>query len=269
MKLTEKASEALQQVLDCFERGDIPEAIVRTVLPTCGVPCSHWSLNNRILTFLANTEDARGIRQWNEAGRGIIPGRKAFYILVPLHVKVRRDEEEDGRQRLLGFKAMPVFRIEDTDGEPVVANPLPPINPPPLLEVAEHWGISVRYTGFTNGMFGAYSPSRKTIVLATHDEDTFLHELAHVAHEKVLGKLEIRQDWRQEIVAELTAATLLRLYGRVPQEGRAYQYIRRYAEDAGYDPHRACLQVIREVEQCLWLILGVAKPEKVEADEVA
>jgi len=93
MKITEKAQEILQRLLDAFEKGTIPDALARTVIPALDIPCSQWSLNNRLLAFFADTQDARGMRQWNEVGRHVLPGRKAFYILAPLRVKKKRKKE--------------------------------------------------------------------------------------------------------------------------------------------------------------------------------
>jgi len=49
-----------------------------------GVTCRAWSWGNQLLCVLNGTSDARGICQWNDAGRKVIKGSKAFDILVPL-----------------------------------------------------------------------------------------------------------------------------------------------------------------------------------------
>ena len=263
MKLTEKARETLQCLLTAFEQGTIPEALAHTLIPPLDVPCSRWSLNNRVLTFFANTSDARGFRQWNEVGRGVIEGRKAFYILAPLMRKAKTDEDEDDetdKKHLMGFRVVPVFRVEDTAGEELEYPPTAPPEPPPLATVAEDWGIAVSYvTSGGHNTLGYYSPDNKEIVLCSHDEEIFFHELAHAAHEKAKGVLKAGQNWQQEIVAELTAATLMHLYGRAPNDGGAFRYIATYAAKASKDPHRACLSVITDVEHCLNQILTTAQ----------
>ncbi|MFH1141048.1 MAG: hypothetical protein V1724_05145 [Chloroflexota bacterium] len=263
MKLPDKAHEILQRLLIAFQQGTIPAALARTIIPSLDVPCSHWSLNNRILALLAGTADARGFRQWTQVGRYVRPGRKCFYILAPLLVARSKEDEEDSDRdvRLAGFRAVPVFRVEDTAGEPLNYPPLAPSQPPPLADVADAWGLTVSYTDFsgpTAPAYGSYSPSQKRIRLATHDEVTFFHELAHAAHERAKGQLRHGQDWSQEVVAALTAATLLHLYGCRPDDGGAYAYIAGYAKEASKDAYRACLSVISEVEQCLNQILATA-----------
>jgi hypothetical protein len=251
--MNDKTVNILNKILAAFESGDIPEALSISVLPRLDVPCSKWSLCNRLIIFLSGTSDARGFNQWKEVGRYPRKGSKAIYILSPRHKKMREDEEE--RIALTGFAPVAVFRFEDTDGKPLEIPELKPRELPPLVEVAEQWNISVCWQSFQDGYYGLYSPGRKEIVLATHDESVFFHELAHAAHEKVKGKLERGQDWKQEIVAELTAAVLMHLYGRKINDGHAYQYIRRYAEKAGNDVHKACLSVIADVGKCLEMII--------------
>jgi len=88
--------------------------------------------------FMNDTEDARGFRQWQKVGRRVKKRAKAFYILTPVRkkvpVKVKREEErvnDNGEievveieetilvDKLVGFKPVPVFRYEDTEGEPL------------------------------------------------------------------------------------------------------------------------------------------------------
>ena len=54
-------------------------------------------------------------------------GAKAMYILVPRLKKVEDEDSGEEDSVLIGFLAEPVFRIEDTDGEP-----LPECEPPQI-----------------------------------------------------------------------------------------------------------------------------------------
>ena len=71
-------------------------------------------------TYLSGTYDARGYNQWKEAERTVKKGAKALYILVPMIYKVKDkpDANEEESKQLKGFKAMPVFKVEDTEGGP-------------------------------------------------------------------------------------------------------------------------------------------------------
>ena len=275
MKLTAKAQEQLDKILEAFESGTVPEAIAKSILPVFDVPSNKWSLNNRVLMFFAGTADARGIRQWKEIGRWPKKGSKAFCILVPLHGRKKEQDEKTGEERerqiLIGFKCCPVFAFEDTDGKPLERPDLEPPQPPPLYDVARVWNLDVKYLPGNERYYGFYSPGQKQIGLCTHDTATFFHELAHAAHHKALGTLKNGQQWQQEVTAELTAATLAHLYGNKPDDGGAYRYIKSYAEKAGKDAYRACMAVIADVGKCLEAILTEAerlsaKPEAIAAD---
>ena len=254
--MNEKVKSVIDKLLASFESGDVPEAISVAVLPRHEVPSSNWSLSNRLIMFFAGTSDARGFQQWKKVSRFPRKGVKAVHILCPKHRKVT-DETDQDEMILTGFMLAPVFRFEDTDGEPLDIPELHPDELPPLFDVAQHWGISVDWQSYQGNAYGYFSPTRKSIVLASHDEMVFFHELAHAAHEKVKGKLKLCQEWKQEIVAELTAAVLAHLYNRRLNDGAAYQYIRSYAKKAGHDVHRACLNVISDVGRCVDEIMKV------------
>lgn len=253
MKTKERAQKALEQILKQFEAGTVPEALAFCAILSGKVPAARWSLGNRLLMFLAGTGDARGFRQWKEVGRAVKKGAKALYILAPLYVRVKPEEEEEDDHRLVGFRTVPVFRLEDTDGKPLPG--CDPPQSPPLKAVAQDWGVQVRYLPFQGGPYGYFRPGAQEIGLATHDEQVFFHELAHAAHARVSGKLKPGQHWQQEVVAELSAVVLMRLYGRRSNEGASYKYIRAYAEKAKKNVYQACLLVLREVGQVLDAIL--------------
>ena len=255
MKMNEKVKQVLEKILASFESGDVPEALSVAVLPRLDVPCSKWSLCNRLILFFAGTSDARGFRQWKAVGRYPKKGSKAIYILSPKNKKVKDEKTDEEKVILTGFFPVPVFCAEDTDGQPLDVPKLKPKELPPLFDVAREWGIEVNWQSFQGDAYGAYSPGRKEIILATHDEKIFFHELSHAAHQRVNGKLKPGQDWKQEIVAELTAAVLAHLYGKRANDGASYRYIRSYAEKAKKDVYKACLSVIADVGRCLEILI--------------
>ena len=117
--MNEKVKQALQSILKRFENGDIPEVIAYSTFPIPNIPASKWSLLNRMLMFIAGTNDARGFRQWQEVGRHVKQGAKALTILAPRFVKKQAEDEEKEKILLVGFFSIPVFRVEDTEGEPL------------------------------------------------------------------------------------------------------------------------------------------------------
>ena len=254
--MKEKVKQVLNRLLEQFKTGDVPQAVAYSLFPaTRDIPSEKWSFLNRSLMFISGTGDARGFRQWQEVSRHVKKGAKAIYILVPRHYK---KQGEDGEEELVlgGFKAAPVFRVEDTTGDPLDYEllELPDL---PLIEKAKEWGLGVKAIGGHYKYRGYYSASRKEINLATDAECVFFHELAHAAHEKVKGSLKPGQDPVQEIAAELSAQALCWMVGKQGNNtmGNSYQYIEHYAKKMALSPYKACLKVLSETEEILTLII--------------
>lgn len=262
-----KVSETLKKIVELFKSGEgLPKAVSVATFPPFIVPSNSWSLANKIIMAIHGTSDARGYKQWNEVNRFVKKGSKSLYILAPWISKresVRREEKEDTEnpvhisQVLKGFLAIPVFRVEDTEGEDLDYQKLELPNLP-LLDVAKSWGIDVAPVAYQGGWYGYYRPDKDEIRLATSSEKTFFHELSHAAHKKVMGELRPGQDWKQEVVAELSAQTLCHIFGRTENNttGNSYEYISFYAQKANRDVGVACVSVLGDVEKVLNLIVG-------------
>jgi len=169
-------------------------------------------------------------------------------------VKVE-DEHGEESTRLIGFITIPVFRFEDTAGEALDYEALK-VPDVPLLGVAAQWGITVKAVPENARYLGQFSPAQwgaGEIRLATPEEKVFFHELSHAAHERVLrargDTMKGGQDWRQEIVAELSAAVLCRLCGKSDKDtsGNSYRYIESYALRRSKDVMKAIASVIGDV----------------------
>ena len=251
--MTKTIKTTLKKVLECFGSGNLPKAITYSVFPAANIPSSRWSLLNRILVFLSDTQDARGFRQWKEVNRHVKKGAKAIHILVPRIVKRENDEGEE--ERLAGFMARPVFRIEDTEGETVKYEQVELPNLP-LMEKAKEWSISVKPIPGNQSYYGYFSHHRNEIALASKEETVFFHELAHAAHKRLVGTNKSQQ-WKKEIVAELAAAVICQIVGKTSKYlGNNYRYIDHYAKKANLRPVQGCLKVISDVEKVIELILA-------------
>lgn len=265
MSDSKKAQECLQRIVELFKKGNVPKALaVATIPPQTDIPSAKWSVSNRVLQFLADTSDARGFRQWQKASRKVKKGAKAFCILGPKSRTIKEKDDNDQeieKNIVVGFFAIPVFRAEDTHGEPLAYEPA---TPPPLADVAGQFGLSVSYQTFASKYYGYYQGGSKKIVLATHCAQVFLHELAHAAHERVEGDLKGGQIPSQEIIAELTAATLAQMYCPEVNLGFSYEYVKAYAKKSKKSIERACLAVINTVSQVLDEILKARLPAREE-----
>ena len=246
----------LKSIVSAFESGNVPEAVAVASFPIPDIPSTQWSFTNRTIQFLSGTADARGFNQWKAVNRHVKKGSKAIYIMVPCFKKQQDEETEQEQQVLTFFKAMPVFRIEDTDGDPLDYQniELPEL---PLIERAKNWGINVKAVPGNYRYYGYFSPSRKEIALATPAEKTFLHELSHAADHLIKGELKPGQDPFQEITAELSAQALSRIAGKSIEDttGNSFRYIKHYAQKVKMSPEKACLRVLSDCEKILNLIL--------------
>ena len=268
------ALKELDKVVKVFSQKSFPDKIAKTFITGAGKPMSKWSWGNQLLVYIQNTTDARGRKMWLKKGRTIISEggkqRNPIGILAPVMIKVPK---KDSVTRLvvepkefipicIGFKSIPVYRYEDTKGEPL--KEYKPKNIPPLLSVAEKWGVTVRYDDTTVGEFGSFNSSKKEIRLCTESIDTFFHELAHLAHEKIDGKLKGGQDPEQEAIAELTACVLSTIYGYDVKD-YAFNYIGHYAKDKKpLAVGKMCFKVMGKVGKVLELILTESADEKAE-----
>ncbi len=271
MKYYGKAEETARKLLTAFESGNLPKALAQVFLRRKDdVPCRRWSWNNQIITALMGYQEARGFRQWEEVGRKVKPGEKAFYILAPLVKEEKATDEQTGeettRRILYGFKGLPVFGLEQTEGEPLpqqdteVTNWIASL---PLYEVARSWGLVIEaYNGDTKAPLGQYARGQG-IALGVRNLATWAHELIHAADDKNGNLKERGQHWRAEIVAELGGAVLLEILGYPTEsdQGGCWHYIRSYAEKADLDPLWACSQVIDRVCKAVVRLLEEAERE--------
>jgi antirestriction protein ArdC len=273
-KQHQAADQALTDILELFENPDrLPAAIATSLIlrQTSDAPMCFWSLCNQLLVLLAGTVDARGFRQWQEVGRNVNKGAKALRILAPRTRKIRETDNETGQELervvTIGFVGIPVFRYEDTNGAPLEQPDYRPATFPPLLDVAEHLGISVNWapgavqtqhgSRITSDRYGFYQPASDSVTLLSHDQRVWFHELAHAAHKRVLESrgrtLKGGQVPAQEAVAEIVSAVLCRLYDFESYLASCHDYVRHYSEHN--DAARAAVRVLADVQAVLELLL--------------
>ncbi len=250
-----RAETELNKIVELFSSQELPNYCKRVLIDAPEKPSSKWSLGNQLLMLLNGTDDARGFYQWKDTKRYVKKGARAFYILAPnvINAKVQDEttKEEKTVQKLVGFHTVPVFRYEDTDGEPLLA--YTPRTVPPLLKVAEKWNIKIEYARVGNA-YGAFDETNNKIILATEEAQTFFHELGHAAHARI-EKTKNGQDPEQEAIAQLTSAILSRIYG-YNCDNYTWHYIGAYAgEKSPKAIGTMCLRVLAKVKQVVNLIL--------------
>lgn len=267
------AREVGQRIVDAFRQ---PETLPQALAPIFihrkdDVPCRKWSWHNQLIAALCGTTDARGFRQWEEVNRHVKKGIKAIWILAPCVKSVREKSdkgEETDRRVLYGFRSVPVFALEDTEGQPLPASDDRYdswVQELPLLEVAKAWGITVgTYSGSEStplGYFQYGNVSGQAVMLGVENLSTWAHEMVHAADYRLAGAQHKTDRAHKEIVAELGGAVLLQCLGMNHDAdlGGAYGYIQRYAEQSGRDVVRASIEVVDRVCNCVKLILDTAE----------
>ena len=214
---SEIMTKTIQQLLQAFQTQEFPEKIAYAMIRRSPeelrlFPCRRWSFLNTMIMISNQTDTAMGFRQWNALNRHVVKGARAFHILVPLIKQYTPDTDTDDApevtQRVYGFKAVPVFRYEDTDGEPLpVKESYKPIHAPAFIEVAKNIGVQIDYGPVYANFLGYYASAEKRIHLCSHTDVVFFHELAHAMHD-YLGLADAADRQQKEIVAEFSAAVL-------------------------------------------------------------
>ena len=278
MKLYGKHTEDVaNRIIDAFRNPEkLPPALSQIFINRKDdLPCTRWSWHNQLLVALSGSTDARGIRQWRDAGRTIKKGSHALWILAPCSKKVTA-EDDDGNKKertiIYGFRSVPVFTVEDTEGDPIPETDDHYdkwIEQLPLIEVANAWNINVgAYTHTGAAPLGFYrfsSVGDKAIMLGTENLSTFTHELVHAADHR-LHSLQGTKAHR-EIVAEFGGAVLLECLGRHTDAdlGGAYDYIKQYAQDEKKSEVQCCMHLLRRISACVDFILKTSQTMAIQS----
>lgn len=273
MDTKQKVEKVGRQIIEAFKT---PEALPAVLAPMFlkvkgNIPCRSWSWSNQFIAAINGTTDARGFKQWKGVNRKVTKGSKAFYILGPCTKKIDDPETGEPKTIIYGFKAIPVFRVQDTEGEDLeTADPEIDawLDSLPLIDVARDWGLDVTvFSGRSGSHLGSYRHG-KAITVGVSNLSTWLHELVHAADDR-LGTISKRpgQQLDNETVAEFGGAILAELLG-FPQDadlGGCYSYLTSYAKAEGKDTVNVCCEFLDRTCKAVSLILETQP----EAQEVA
>ncbi len=226
--------EAMNSLLTLFKEENL-EIVARAVFRGNEIPSDKWSFTNRLLMFLNGTDDARGFKQWQQAGRNVKKGCHAFYIIGPVTKKITeeknigfRETVREEKQILAGFKTIPVFRFEDTEGEPIIREDFKVNIPYEFKGIIQELGLKVQPVQFCGAAYGSYNLVSREIRLASPDIEVFLHELNHAVDDRLTG-LKPGQKRDQEVTAEFSAAVIAHLMGYKIPLGNVKEYIEQYS----------------------------------------
>jgi|GEM_PF-209443 len=284
----DRINSALDSVITTFENGTAPAMIAMSLFDSSDKPCARWSFLNQLIVGAHNTADARTFKQWLTTERVVKKGTGAFYIFSPI-IKKKKEENDKGEtvetMKLRGYKMMPVFRVENTEGADLPGPKIEDLKLP-FMEKALAWNINVRAEGFSDltrllkgsQAFGVFrhrldGSAPDEIILATASESVFFHELSHAAQARI-NNIRITREQHElyEVVAEFSAAVLCEMTGISSKSlGNSYAYVKHYAGKAGLDLHKALNLVLTDVKSCLNLILhedNIQQTQDLEAQDL-
>ncbi len=230
---------------------------------------TNYSLNNQLLVMMQNP-DARmvaGFRQWQAMGRTVMKGEKALRIYAPIIYRNKEGDDpgpgaEHKRGQVRGFKAVPVFDVSQTDGDPI---PEPPNAV--LLDGEAPQGLWVALTdqittaGFTvervasaaaiGGANGRTTWRARAIEVRADVSEaqavkTLAHELAHVLRHNPAdgGDALFQCAGQKEVVAE-SVAYLVAAHSGLNTSEYTFPYVAGWSASAKSDVMTATAEEIR------------------------
>ena len=245
----ETRTQAIINKFKSYSTKELLEKIAHVYVTKNGSPCESWSLLNRVITEMNETQDARTFKAWVALGRSIKPKSKAFYIRKPVskmvkvyaksdvehkghytikYLKMNEALSENMEQISVLFGLQAEFRVEDTEGNDIKYENEPK-ELPPLMDIGKKLGLKVSWAKFTGRENGYYQSGTKKVVLKVYDWTTWFHELTHAIHEHIQGYLKGGQDKDQEIIAQMSACIIGSLYG-IDISKYTYQYVMSYSQ---------------------------------------
>lgn len=173
----------------------------------------NYSFSNVLLIHhqMPTASRAAGFHTWRSLGRSVRRGERAIWILAPITKRLVADDDDSGadpkeaKQVILSFRAVPVFDVSQTDGDPLpqVASRLAGGDPcgafDQLRRVAATIGYSVSVEtlpGERNGdcTFAEHHIRVRDDLAPAQAVKTLCHEVAHaVMHDGFAGARDLAE----------------------------------------------------------------------------
>lgn len=271
----DRAYASALKILENWNSGTGYKTASLAYLKELGLNSDKWSLRNKMIMLLNNTNDARTLKQWEAVGRSIIGGTHGFDILAPNEFFIteinKETNKEEKRKVLSGFKSVRVHPIENTKGKDVVYQE--EYKKLPLLsEVAKKWNIKISYSARNAKLLNSYGYFQRSkdntnqeIVLGTKDEFIFFHELIHAAHLR-LGSLDKDSKQEKETLAQFGACVISDMYN-IDCRDFTYSYINNVNGHDKKETVKYVMGLISKLQKILNLIFEVKADHESERIE--
>ena len=239
-----------------------------------------YSFRNLLLILQQRPEATRvaGFHDWLKHSRHVRKGEKGIAILAPMKWQKHDKDSGETTSGIGGFRAVYVFDIAQTDGEPLPERPQVNFTDDSseqaqtltasLIASLERAGIPVVTQDLEPGHFGSFNRATKTITISSSLGDlqrfsTLVHESAHAtlhAHPQQIPIDDVaRAKALKEFEAESVACVVLEHFGINTLECSA-QYLASY----GATPEHL-VRIGARVQSCAAQIIGVLEREEVQA----
>ena len=218
--LSAKITALVEQLASATDDARASEAMARYL--EFGSHFHTYSWGNQMLIWFSRPDATQvaGYRTWQSTGRQVRKGEHGIAILAPIAYHVKDAAGEPTPETHLTFKAVYVFDVSQTEGEPL---PEPPNWKSPeqdaeltarLIAFAHANGITVKIEELPGEVQGESRGG--TIALSCHaGTKTLIHELAHeMLHKNTVANLVPRD--LKELQAESVAFVVARHFGLEP-----------------------------------------------------
>lgn len=179
-----------------------------------------------IVSQRPDASQVAGYRAWQALGRQVRKGERAIKILAPCVRKVEDKETGEQARRVVAFRAVSVFDVSQTEGEPLPQLEYRPLEgeAPDLADflcgVAIAAGLEIRREPLTGGVHGYLRRSENLIVVDTACSGAMAakvvaHELGHFCDPWLTENPDAYAAHRGdcEAVAESVAFVICAAYG--------------------------------------------------------
>jgi hypothetical protein len=182
------ASKAIEELSQALERGHSEK--MKEYLAAMA-RFHRYSLCNVMLIASQRPDATRvaGFHKWREFGRFVKKGAKGIFILAPILAKKTADQDspaEESARVAVGFRAVYVFDLSDTDGEPLPelgnAQGDPAGYTERLKDFVIQRSIQLEYSDSIYPAQGQCSPGKITLLpgqCPAEEFATLAHEVAH------------------------------------------------------------------------------------------
>jgi antirestriction protein ArdC len=220
-----------------------------------------YSLNNCMLIAMQCPEATHvaGFKAWKQLGRNVRKGEHGLKIMAPMVVQRRDDDGDESDETITLFRAVSVFDISQTDGEPLPEPPREPVtgdsHEPYIAKLerfAQSIGYRVEYRPLEHSG-GFCSQSEKLICVSTNKTSangrvrTLVHELAHavgVPTYKEHGQADA------EVIVETAAVIVCGAIG-LDTSGESIPYIAGWGEDNDLEAIRRYAETVDTIARTL------------------